>query len=384
MGAWRRVSVAGSSVIIDHPMNVIEQPIQVTPGATATKPQGPARSLAFVAPRHPDGSNWPWLSRVGPMRKHRFSPVYIETTCWRFPKATRPYMQWQYWRAMRRVRRAEVVFLFSVAITCGMTRRPSRTKPGARPRRIYVGFTQDGAWDERKLRLVGSALRRCDAVTVFSEDERQIYLKRYSLDPARVHLIPIHTDEPAGYDFYPSEPPAEIDGPYALSLGSPNRRFTPIARACHDLGIPLVIITRPTHKSDSLEELRSLGATIITDANRLKSLTYLKHARLVTMAFQTPQLPGAFTTLIHAMFLGTPSVVTSCLGMSDYVVHGENGLVAPHGDENALQQAIETMWRNETMRREMTQNGLERAQRRHSLEAAADRFEELLQRVAAG
>ena len=40
------------------------------------------------------------------------------------------------------------------------------------PRRIYVGFTQDGHWPRWRIRETGRALRRCDAVTVFSEEER--------------------------------------------------------------------------------------------------------------------------------------------------------------------------------------------------------------------
>jgi glycosyltransferase involved in cell wall biosynthesis len=140
------------------------------------------------------------------------------------------------------------------------------------------------------------------------------------LDPQRVHVIPIHTDELQGYRQYADQRP--IEQPYVLSMGSPNRRFTSVARACADLKVPLVIITRPWHRHDSLDELASLGATIITDADKLKSLTYLKHAKFMVMDFESAELPGAFTTIIHGMFMNTPSVATNCLGMSEYVIDG--------------------------------------------------------------
>jgi glycosyltransferase involved in cell wall biosynthesis len=231
-------------------------------------------------------------------------------------------------------------------------------------------------------------MKQLDAVTVFSEDERQLYLKRYALRPDRTHLIPIHTDETGDYSQYSNQLPADAtvrQNEYVLSLGSPNRRFAPIARACASLRVPLVIITRPWHKNDSLDELARLGATIITDADKMRSLTYLRCARAAVMAFETDQLPGAFTTLIHGMFMSTPSVVTSCLGIGDYVVHGENGLVTPHGDEQALQGAIERIWSEPGLARRLGEAGFQRAQRLYSLEAAASMHERLaLSLVQAG
>ena len=338
------------------------------------------RSFAFVAPRHPDGSDWPWLSHIGPMRRHRFTPIYIENTLKPLPRGTRMYVQWQYLRAMYAIRRTELTFLFSTEIGVGMTSWTSRLI--RQPKRIYVGFTQDGVWPQAKIDRLSRALRQCDAITVFSDDERRLYLQRYGLDPARVHLIPIHTDEMQGYAQYPDVRP--IDSPYVLSLGSPNRRFMPIARACSSLKIPLVIITRPWHKNDSLDELAALGATIITDADKMKSLTYLKHARFSAMCFETPELPGAFTTLIHAMFMRTPSVVTSCLGMGDYIVDGENGFVTPHGDEAALQWAIDRLWNEPGLTEGFADAGYARAMGLFSLEAAAERFDALAEAVLRG
>jgi glycosyltransferase involved in cell wall biosynthesis len=344
-----------------------------------------AGSFVFVAPRHPDGSDWPWLSRIGPMQRHSWSAIYIENTWKRWERASKPYVRWQYARAMRRIARADVAFFFSTDINVGMTRWPSRLF--RLPRRIYVGFTQDGVWPQQKVGLLSHAMQQLDAVTVFSEDERQLYLQRFGLQAERTHLIPIHTDETGDYSQYPDALPADAsvqrDG-YVLSLGSPNRRFTPIARACQALKVPLVIITRPWHKNDSLDELARMGATIITNADKMKSLTYLRCARAAVMAFETDQLPGAFTTLIHGMFMRTPSVVTACLGMSDYVVNNDNGLIAPHGDEDALRRAIERLWSEDGLAERMGEAGYQRAQRLYSLEAAATRHEALARQVMEG
>jgi glycosyltransferase involved in cell wall biosynthesis len=311
------------------------------------------------------------------MRKHRFRPVYIENNLKRWPKLTKPYIQLQYANAMRRIAGTELAFFFSTDITMGMTSRCADLLP--QPKRMYVGFTQDDRWSAQKIARMSVALNRCDAVTTFSEAERALYINRYNLDPRRIHFIHIHTDETGEYRQYPEVRP--VEPPYVLSLGSPNRRFMPIARVCSQLRIPLVIITRPWHKNDSLDELRGLGATIITDADKSKSLTYLKHAKFCAMCFETDELPGAFTTLVHSMFLRTPTVVTNCLGMSDYVIHGETGLIASHGNEQELGEAIEHLWRSEGMPERFAAKAHERAMSLHSLQAAAERFEQLAMHV---
>jgi glycosyltransferase involved in cell wall biosynthesis len=273
--------------------------------------------------------------------------------------------------------RVQVAFLFSDDVAAGVTGLHALGRRA--PVRIYVGFTQDGPWPAKRIARAGRALRRCDAVTVFSEEERAVLIPRYGFDPDRVHVIPIHTDETEGYRQYPDTPPREE--PYVLSMGSPNRRFAPVAAACRELGIPLVIITRPWHENDSLDELAASGATVVTDADKMKALTYLKHARLAVMAFDDPQTPGGFTTLVHAMFMRTPFVVTACLGMAEHVIDGQTGFVTPHGDEAALRAAIGRLWSETGLADRFGAQALERAEQRHSLQAAAREHHGLALRV---
>jgi glycosyltransferase involved in cell wall biosynthesis len=298
---------------------------------------------------------------------------FIENTFRPVPKLTGPYRRWEYWRVARRIRSASLAYLFSTDIGIGMTRGFAGRV--AHPSRVYVGFTQDGPWPADRIEAVGAALRQFDAITMFTEEERGVYVPRYGLRPERVRVIPIHTDETGGYGHYPDDPP--LPEPYILSLGSPNRRFTPLAEICHERRIPLVIITRPSHKNDALDELRRLGANVITDADRMKALTHLKHARAAVMIFDKPTLPGGFTTLVHAMFLRTPFIVSNCLGMREHVIDGETGFVTPHDDTAALAEAVGTLMDDPALAEQFSAKAYRRAQERHSLEAAAQAFAEL-------
>jgi len=329
----------------------------------------------YVAPWHMDDPDWPWITGVAPISRHTFTSRFIDSTFRPVPKLTGIYRRWQIHQARRAMRDADITFTFSVDLCRSIGAAPK--PPGTRL--VYVGFTQDSAWPDERIVAVARSMHAYDAITVFTDEERDVYLDRFDLDPARVHTIPIHTDEPDGYGRYADDPPT--DRPYVWSMGSPNRRFLPVAEACKHLDIPLVIITRPWHAHDDLETLAEHGAEIITDAGKQRALAYLKHARLAAMTFDDPGIPGGFTTLLHGMFMRTPFVITSCLGVSEHIVHGETGFVTPHDDQDALSAAIESLWSSPELADRFGDAGLDRAESRHSLRAASSRFDALIDHV---
>ncbi|MEE8154162.1 MAG: glycosyltransferase family 4 protein [Phycisphaerales bacterium] len=346
-------------------------------GSSDQNPLVTSALSVIVAPRFRHDPNWPWITCIKPMDQWSFDRIYIDNVYERFPKATRIYRRWQYARAAKQIRRFDLAFLFSTDIGIGVTNRLRRSTP--RPHLLYVGFTQDGPWPGQRIRKVAKALQRCDVVTIFTEEERRVYLERYGLAPEQAVVVPIHTDEADGYRQYPDESPHEA--PYVVALGSPNRRFTPTARICNELGVPLVIITRPWHTNDSLDQLRSRGAKIVTDANKLEALTYLKHARLAVMPFDDPVIAGGYTTIMHAMFLRTPIVSTRCLGVPEHIIDGETGFVTPHSDDESLKGAIDRLWSEPGLAQRLGEAAKARAQTRHSLKAAARNFAQLTQKL---
>ena len=311
------------------------------------------------------------------MDQWSFDRIYIDNVYERFPKATGIYRRWQYAHAARRVGSYDLAFLFSTDIGIGLTNRLRRSTQS--PRLIYVGFTQDGPWPGKQIHKVAKALRRCQVVTMFTEQERQVYIDRYELSPDQAVVIPIHTDETNNYRQYGNVSPEQE--PYAVALGSPNRRFTPTARICKALGVPLVIITRLWHTHDCLDELRSLGVKVITDADKLKALTYLKHARLAVMPFDDPTISAGYTTIMHAMFLRTPMVATNCLGIPEHIIDGETGYVTEHGKDDALKAAIDRLWSERGLAGRLGDAAEARAQNRHSLRSAARNFANLTQKL---
>ena len=69
---------------------------------------------------------------------------------------------------------------------------------------------------------------------------------------------------------------------------------------------------------------------------------------------------GLSRAVIEAMAYGVPAIVTPVGGNTDLIVDGECGLVVPVGDVDALAAAIERMYADQSMRKQMGQAGRER------------------------
>ena len=66
---------------------------------------------------------------------------------------------------------------------------------------------------------------------------------------------------------------------------------------------------------------------------------------------------GLSNALLEAMMLELACVSTECAGSDEVIVNGENGLLVPVGDENALEKAIVSLIENESLRDKISANG---------------------------
>jgi glycosyltransferase involved in cell wall biosynthesis len=93
---------------------------------------------------------------------------------------------------------------------------------------------------------------------------------------------------------------------------------------------------------------------------------------------------GLGVVLLEAMSYGKPVVASAAGGITDIVRHGENGLLVPPGDVDALAAAIQTLAADPAAAARMGAAALDDARERFSWEVIMTSLTELYLRVAAG
>ena len=87
-------------------------------------------------------------------------------------------------------------------------------------------------------------------------------------------------------------------------------------------------------------------------------------------------------SLLEGMWFGCPSVSTSVGGIPEVVRDGEDGLLVPAGDADALARAVESLVVDPVRRRALGAAAETRARTEFSAEAIVPRYEELYRRVS--
>ncbi|WP_269063447.1 glycosyltransferase [Marinobacter adhaerens] len=86
---------------------------------------------------------------------------------------------------------------------------------------------------------------------------------------------------------------------------------------------------------------------------------------------------GTSMTLLEAMSLGIPSVVTRVGGNPEIVIDGETGLLADNDDEKGFAQAMETLCTDHELRERLSRNSQDRFQERFTVSCMAEQYQNL-------
>jgi len=135
--------------------------------------------------------------------------------------------------------------------------------------------------------------------------------------------------------------------PYVFSSGlDAGRDFTVLARALRGLDVGMKI------KSSADENLPFNAQEFPNVEIVKKRLPYgefralYEGARVVVVSTQVTRNACGVTSLMEAMAMGKPVIVSDNPALRDYLPPPDAGIVVPVGDENALRHAILKLWNN--------------------------------------
>ncbi|MCS3779448.1 glycosyltransferase family 4 protein [Tsukamurella ocularis] len=196
--------------------------------------------------------------------------------------------------------------------------------------------------------LAARALPRAAAVWAQSSAVLPVIGNEWKIAPDRLHFIPLGIDT----DFYAEQPVPGV-GDVVMSAGEDRFRD-------HSTLVGAVEQVRRSVPTATLELASSLPVhapaglvTVHTERLNGRIRDLYRRAAVVAIALHPTVTGSGLTVVLEAMASGRPLVVTDNPGVSDYVQHGETGLLVPPGDTDAMARAIGALLIDEDMRIDM-------------------------------
>lgn len=199
-------------------------------------------------------------------------------------------------------------------------------------------------------RFIRNAIRDVDRFVCFSSVEKDRYSDYFDIPADKIDNLRWSVAEPA---FDRSALPIE-QPPYICAVGGEGRDYATLVDAMRRLpNRRLAIVARPANVNGL--DIPS-NVSVRTNIPLEEVWNLIAHAELMVLPLHDTQVPCGHTTLITAMQLETPSIVTESVAMTDYITDETTGLVCPPLDPETLAHTIERLWQDEALAKRLTQS----------------------------
>jgi glycosyltransferase involved in cell wall biosynthesis len=193
---------------------------------------------------------------------------------------------------------------------------------GVKAPHLAFAFTFTGLPTGLRQRFFSRALEDVDRFVCFSSIERTRYAKHFNIPEHKIESLHWAVAEP---EFDASLAPIE-ERPYLCAVGGEGRDYRTLVEAMRLLpDYRLAIVARPANVEGlDLPPNVSVRTNIpLTDAWNI-----IAHSKLMVLPITQADVPCGHVTLITAMNMGIPSIVTESAAMVDYVSNEANGRAA--------------------------------------------------------
>lgn len=287
-----------------------------------------------------------WFLQYVDSQKHTFSicPYHYEHDWHKRKTKTTPVQEWK--RIWQHVSQAEkeigknggLITLFPQrAAVAGLRKMLFRKKYPVVSWYFNIGHTY-GGW---KSFLTRNALQYVDKLVVPSTWELRQYQEWLQLPKEKFTFA--HYQCPL---FSITEKEEEKE-PFILALGSANRDYKTFFQAVGELGIKTLVVS-----SDKVLDGLSIPANVEVNnqLSRDDCRLLAQRARVNVVPIGDTDTASGHVTIVEAMAMRRPLVVTECPGLTDYVEDGVTVLTCRENNVNAMKEKILELWNNQNLR----------------------------------
>jgi glycosyltransferase involved in cell wall biosynthesis len=226
----------------------------------------------------------------------------------------------------------------------------------------------------RRLLQIAS-LRASAAVICHANSNRERLLAQTGFASERVHTAALGVDE----SFF--APRGGEPGDYVLAVGfDGGRDYATFAEAIRGLAYRTIIVARPRNLAGiSLPR----NTEVLHDPSFVELRDLYARARCVVIPTKHEEYPfggdtSGITSLLEAMAMAKPVIVSERRTLRDYVVDGESARIVPVADPARLRDAIRETFDDRALREGLGEAALQTVRRRHTTRHLAERIAAIL------
>lgn len=206
------------------------------------------------------------------------------------------------------------------------------------------------------------AFARSDRIVTHSRHEIDLFTQMHRLPRERFAFVPWGYDVPA---ITPTTAFSQRSEPYVCLIGRNNRDLPTFAKAIEISGLRGVAIVSNPAPNDRAA-LERAGVEIHQNLPMNDSLDCLRHAAISAVLLQDDGRGAGHITMVSALQLGVPQVVSRAEAIADYVQMPEHGLAVPMHDAAATAQAFTELMHDPERRARIAQAAREAGWQRFS------------------
>lgn len=302
----------------------------------------PARKAQILLFHEPGDPQWSWISKHMPEVDWRFVPAPAHgsgpvSSILRLAAALRAA-----WLA----RRADLAI--SIGAGLGSALELARKALRVRTSHVLYYLNFDRLPEGAKRARMAHTYRSIERLVVSSTVEKKLYAEHFGVDPARIDVVLWGVNAP------PSAGAQSGGAPYVCSVGGNSRDYRLLAQvAARRPDLRFVVVARP-HNLEGLTFTPNVE--VKSDIPMAEAMSVIERARLMALPLIDAECACGHVTIVAAAYLGTPLVVTSVPGVRDYVRHEQTGLLVEPGSPDAMAAAIDRLWTDEVLRRQLADN----------------------------
>ncbi|MDZ7697256.1 MAG: glycosyltransferase family 4 protein [Deltaproteobacteria bacterium] len=229
----------------------------------------------------------------------------------------------------------------------------------ARPKTVFFHFwvpdKAPGFLNSIREFLRRRALKYTELIIVPSSSEIRIYAKRFLLPKRKFLHIPYHVNPRAWQG-------DRVEGDYVLSAGSSARDYWTFLEAAKAFPSQKFVLISDKRSIENL--CIPLNVELHISISYQRYLQKLRHSRIVVIPLQNIRRSAGQRVILEAMAMGKAIIASKTPGVLDYIKHGETGLLVSPESVSGLIKALESLFSNGHLVRELGERARRIAEQR--------------------